>query len=379
MFTFEAARLSHAARVLRQEVREFLERENPAPRAQVDAWLGMYSADFSRKLGQQGYIGMTWPRQYGGHERSELERYVVLEELLSASAPVSLHWVADRQMGPLILRYGTEEQKHEHLPKIAQGESYWAIGMSEPGAGSDLAAIQSKMVPDGRGYRLSGQKIWTSGAHRSHYMMTLVRTGGAVGGDRHQGLTNVIVDLADPAVDIRPIQILNGEHHFNEVFFHDVYIGPESILGAVGDGWTQVTEELAYERSGPERFLSTLPLLRSLSDYTRSYDHTAFIREVMPLVSELTTVRELSLAIAVILSQGGQPVVEAAVVKDMGTKLEREITEVAQRILPGIPGCSQDDLSRLVGDSLLDGPGFTIRGGTNEILQSIIARGLGTR
>ncbi len=378
MFTFEPARLPESTRKLRQEVREFLKSEQPPGKAQVDAWLGAFSPDFSRKLGKQGYIGMTWPRRYGGHERSELERYVVLEELLAAAAPVSLHWVADRQMGPLILRYGTEEQKQRYLPKMAQGESYWAIGMSEPGAGSDLAAITAKLVPDGPGYRLSGQKIWTSGAHRSHYMMTLVRSG-ETSSDRHQGLTNVIVDLADPAVAIRPIRILNGEHHFNEVFFHDVSIPPESVLGVVGDGWTQVTEELAHERSRPERFLSTLPLLRSLSTYARSHDHVAFVREIMPLISELVTIRELSLAIAVILSQGGHPVVEAAVVKDMGTKLERKITEVAERILPQVPGCDQDDFTRLVTDSLLHGPGFTIRGGTNEILQGIIARGLGTR
>lgn len=374
-FTFTSTALPEQAKLLRREIRSWLQSQGTKTEWGIDAWLGGFSPAFSQELGMVGYIGMTWPRAYGGQERSQLERYVVLEELLAAGAPVAAHWVAERQMGPLILRYGTEEQKARFLPPIAAGRSFWAIGMSEPNAGSDLASVASKIVRDGAGWRLSGQKIWTSGAHYSQYMMTLVRHESG-GGDRHAGLTNVIVDLKDPAVQIRPIRLINGEHHFNEVFFHDVWIPEEMVLGAIGDGWQQVTEELAYERSGPERFLSTFPLLSRLVDLVREADPDAYVREVVPLISDLITIRELSLAVAVILSEGGNPVAEAALVKDMGTRFERKVTEVAEKVLPVVPLMDGEGTSGLLAQSVLHGPGFTIRGGTNEILRGIIAKEL---
>lgn len=190
----------------------------------------------------------------------------------------------------------------------------------------------------------------------------------------------MIVDLHEETVEIRPIRLMNGEHHFNEVFFHDTYIPQEMVLGAVGDGWSQVTEELAYERSGPERFLSTFPLLRTLLDYAQKHDPAALVIEVMPLVAELAVIRELSLSVAALLQKGANPVIEAALVKDTGTRFERKVTEIAERILTEAPSPEGRTLfSRLTAEALLHGPGFTIRGGTNEILRGIIARGLGVR
>lgn len=380
-FTFAPADITESAKAIRQEIREFLreEKERGTFQTGCDAWLGGFSPEFSERLGERGFVGLTLPTEYSGHGKSGLERYVVLEELLAAGAPVAAHWIADRQMAPLILRHGNEEQKKRYVPDIAKGKSYWAIGMSEPNAGSDLAAVQSKLVPDGDGYRLSGQKIWTSGAHGCHYMMTLVRSGPA-GQSRHEGLSNVIVNLRDEAVEIRPIYLMNGEHHFNEVIFNDVFIPKENIIGELGDGWNQVTEELAYERSGPERFLSTFPLLRVLVERTRKTDPYAFISEVAPLISELTALRELSLSIAQVLSEGGNPAVEAALVKDAGTYFERKVTEVGQRLFNRVPEQGNTtDFSHLLAEALLHGPGFTIRGGTNEILRGIVARGLGLR
>lgn len=380
-FTFLPAELGASERVLRSEIRQFIrnEQQNGTFQPECDAWLGGFSPEFSRKLGQMGYVGMTWPKQYGGHERSGFERYVVIEELLAAGAPVAAHWIADRQMGPLILRHGSEEQKKRFLPDMANGLSYWAIGMSEPNAGSDLAAVQSKLEPDGDGWRLSGQKVWSSGAHACHYMVALVRSGPS-GQSRHEGLSNVIVDLHDAAVEIRPIYLMNGEHHFNEVFFRDVFIPNDLVIGEIGDGWRQVTEELAHERSGPERFLSTFPLLREMVECTRENDVNALTNDVAPLISELFALRELSLSIAGILNEGGNPVVEAALVKDAGTRFERKVTEVAERIAQTAPEHgSQNRLANLLSQALLHGPGFTIRGGTNEILRGIVARGLGLR
>lgn len=380
-FTFAPAEVPEAAEQIRREIRQFLreEQKRGAFEPACDAWLGGFSPAFSKNLGDHGYVGMTLPRAYGGHERTGFERYVVLEELLAAGAPVAAHWIADRQMAPLILRYGSEVQKQRFVPDIAKGRSYWAIGMSEPNAGSDLAAVQSKLVPDGEGYRLSGQKLWSSGAHACHYMMALVRSGPA-GESRHEGLSNVIVDLQDDAVETRPIYLMNGEHHFNEVIFHDVFIPKDHVVGELGDGWRQVTEELAYERSGPERFLSTFPLLRVLVEATRKTDPYAFVSEIAPLMSELTALRELSLSIALILTEGGNPVIEAALVKDAGTYFERKVTEVGQRLFEQVPEQgSSNPLSHLLAEALLHGPGFTIRGGTNEILRGIVARGLGLR
>ncbi len=415
-FTFESIELPDSVETLRQQVRRFLAEEQAKMTftPQCDSWLSGFSPEFSQKLGDMGWIGMVWPKQYGGHERSTLERYVVMEELLAQGAPVAAHWVADRQMGPMILRHGTEEQKARFLPDMAKGRSHWAIGMSEPNAGSDLSAAQAKLTPDGDGWRLSGQKLWTSGAHRCQYMIALCRSGPS-GEDRHGGLTNVIVDLTDPAVTIRPIYLISGEHHFNEVIFNDVSIPSNMVIGNPGDGWHQVTEELAHERSGPERFLSTLPLLEAIVDVTRDSSDRYLQREVAALVSELSALRQLSLSIAGILQHGGNPVVEAALVKDAGTRFERKVTELGERVLlettgvgresgpegglnldfrhmaPGPrlePGHSLELEQRvepgspahtLLTQAVLHGPGFTIRGGTNEILRGIVARGLGLR
>lgn len=380
-FTFQPANLPAALGDLRKAVRSFLQAEEQrgAFTPACDAWLGGFVPEFSRKLGEFGFIGMTWPKQYGGRERSGFERYVVIEELLAAGAPVAAHWIADRQMGPLILRHGSEEQKQRFLPDMAKGLSYWAIGMSEPDAGSDLSAVRSKLTPDGDGWRLSGQKIWSSGAHECHYMVALVRSGPA-GESRHGGLTNVIVDLRDAAVTIRPIHLMDGGHHFNEVFFNDVYIPASLVIGEVGDGWEQVTEELAYERSGPERFLTTFPLLRAVVERSQAIRESYLTREVATLVSELVSLRELSMSIAGILDSGGNPVVEAALVKDAGTNFERKVTELAERMASEMPDRESDSLfSVLLAQSIFHGPGFTLRGGTNEILRGIVARGLGLR
>lgn len=365
---FRAAELPPDADTLRAEVREFLAQEAEAgaflPRC--DAWLNAPDPAFSRRLGERGWLGMTWPSRYGGHDRSALERHVVVEELLAAGAPVAAHWVADRQTGPLLLRYGSEEQRQRFLPGMARGEVYFAIGMSEPDSGSDLASVRTSARRVDGGWQVNGTKVWTSGAHFCDAMITLVRTE-ALGDDRHLGLSQLIVDLHGPGVEIRPIRLLTGEHHFNEVVLRDCFVRDSMVVGEPGEGWRQVTSELAYERSGPERFLSTFPLLAALAEAHREAELTG------RLVARIWSLRRLSLAVAGALERGEEPAVEAALVKDMGTRLEREVTEAARSFGAGAPS---SPLHQLYRQSLLDGPGFTLRGGTNEVLRTVVARAL---
>ena len=235
---FPTVGLPGSAEELRAEVREFLSCEITAgafsPRC--DSWLGEYSPEFSRKLGERGWLGMTWPKRYGGHERSALERFVVTEELLAAGAPVASHWIADRQSGPSILRHGTEEQKKRFLPAIARGECFFSIGMSEPESSSDLASVRTGAERVGGGWRVNGTKIWTGGAHRSHYAIVLCRTSPQEERDRHAGLSQLIMDFSTPGTTVTPIRLLSGEHVFNEVIMEDVEVPDGMVLGNIGDG-----------------------------------------------------------------------------------------------------------------------------------------------
>ncbi|MEX0407305.1 acyl-CoA dehydrogenase family protein [Aquibium sp. LZ166] len=361
---------------LRADVRAFLARElegrSCAKRAK--SWKA-FDPDFSRKLGARGWIGMTWPKAYGGRERSSLERYVVQEELLAAGAPVAAHWIADRQSGPLLIKYGTEEQRLKYLPRIAAGEHYFCIGMSEPDSGSDLAATRTKAERIDGGYRVNGTKVWTSHAHEVHSMILFCRTGDAE--LRHGGVSQFVVDLDTPGITVRPIRDLSGDVHFNEVLFRDVFLPASCIVGTEGEGWKQVTSELAFERSGPERFLSSFPLFATLTDQLDAADDRAAI-EVGKIVSRLTVLRQLSRSIAGVLDAGGEPAVEASIVKDVGTTLDQQIPEIARSLLP-MDELSGTDFNEAFALTLTLAPCFSIQGGTREILRGIIARGLGLR
>jgi acyl-CoA dehydrogenase len=360
---------------IRQEVRAFLAAElaRGGFEPRCDAWLAGHDAAFSRRLGERGWVGMTLPAEYGGGDRSHLDRYAVLEELLAAGAPVAAHWIADRQTGPLLLRYGTEEQRRRFLPAIARGECFFGIGMSEPDSGSDLASIRTSARRVEGGWLLNGTKIWTSHAQRSDYMITLVRTS-PLGEDRHQGLSQVIVDLRGPGVEIRPIELLSGEPHFNEVVFRDAPVPEEMLVGREGDGWLQVTSELAYERSGPERLLSTFPLLAELVREIGAPPEPRAAEVIGELAARLWALRALSMGVAERLQRGEVPAAEAALVKDLGTRFEVGVMEAARDALP--PATAGDRFRRLYWGSVTHAPGFTLRGGTNEILRGIVARAL---
>jgi alkylation response protein AidB-like acyl-CoA dehydrogenase len=378
------ADLPPRAAALRAEVREFLAQERSAghwtPRA--DAWLAGRDEGFSKRLAARGWLGMTIPAEYGGHGASPLDRYVVTEELLAAGAPVAAHWIADRQVGPSLMRFGTREQRMRFLPGIAAGEVYFAIGMSEPDSGSDLASVRTKAGRVPGGWELTGTKVWTSGAHRAHAFFVLARSAPRDDAQRHAGLSQFIVDLRASGVTVRPIALLTGEHHFNEVVLDQVFVPDDMVLGEVGRGWHQVTSELAFERSGPERFLSTFPLLAALVEELSRHSEVdaGTKRAVGSLVARLWTLRRMSAWIAGALESGQAPELAAAVVKDLGTRYESEVIDAA-RLLVAIapdPG-AEAGFARLLADAVLHAPGFTLRGGTNEVLRGIVARGLGLR
>lgn len=378
-----AVDLPPRAATLRAEVREFLAQERAAgawtPRS--DVWLSGWDERFTRELGKRGWLGMTIPVEYGGHGASPLDRYVVTEELLAAGAPVAAHWIADRQIGPTLMRFGTEAQRRRFLPGIAAGEVYFGIGMSEPDSGSDLASVRTKADRVGGGWELTGTKVWTSGAHHAHAFFALARSAPRDDTNRHAGLSQFIVQLDSPGVTIRPILLLTGAHHFNEVVFERVFVPDEMVLGEIGSGWHQVTSELAFERSGPERFLSTFPLLNALvGELATGPVDAGTRRELGGLVARVWTLRRMSLAIAGALESGHAPDLAAAVVKDLGTRYENEVIDAARLLLaiPPDPG-ADGGYARLLADAVLHAPGFTLRGGTNEVLRGIVARGLGLR
>lgn len=381
--TLAPAPRSEAAEAVRAEVRKFLAAELAAGSFQthVDTWLSGVDPAFSKKLGDRGWLGMTWPKQYGGHERSAMERYAVTEELLAAGAPVAAHWIADRQSGPNLLTYGTEQQRQEILPRIARGECFFVIGMSEPDSGSDLASIRTKATRNGNGdWVVNGAKVWTSNAHASHYGIVLVRTSPLDTTNRHAGMSQLLVDLSLPGITVNPIRILEGGHHFNEVVFEDVVVPGDMLLGEEGNGWHQVTAELAFERSGPERFLSTYPLVAEFARRVADSGDPAALAVLGRLSARLLALRQMSLRIAAALDRGELPNIPAALVKDVGTTFEGDVIEEIRRVVDVTPSLdSPDALGRALAEAQLHQPGFTLRGGTNEILKGIVARGLGLR
>ena len=377
---FTYAPVPAAAEALRSEIRLFLDREmRDIPQiVRADSWMG-YDAEFSRKLGAAGLIGITMPERFGGREAGAFARYVVSEELLAAGAPVSAHWIADRQSAPLLLRYGTPAQQERYIPGIVRGETYFGIGMSEPNAGSDLAAIGSRAVRDGEGWRLNGCKIWTTNAHRSHFIIALVRTEES-GGERHGGMSQFVIDLKAPGVTVRPIRDLTGAEHFNEIFFDDVLLDADALIGSEGKGWSQVMAELAFERSGPERFLSSMALLHTLVAEIGPEPDPLAAFQIGRIGARLMALRAMSLSVTAQLDAGEDPAWAASCVKDIGTALEQELPEIAQLLSPSEPRMdSGTDHERVLAYLTQLAPSFSLRGGTREILRGILARGLGLR
>ena len=381
-FNFPSIKETNDLSNLRKEVRNFITKSliDKEFEPSADAWVFSASPEFSKKLGSMGWLGMSFPKKYGGNERTALERYVVTEELLASGAPVAAHWIADRQSGSQILRYGSEEQKKSIIPKITSGECFFAIGMSEPDSGSDLASVKTKATKIKNGWNLEGRKIWSTGAHLSNYMIVLARTSPASEKNRHEGLSQFLVDLSLPNVSVKGIPDMTGQRHFNETLFDNVILSEDALLGVEGKGWSQVVGELALERSGPERFLSHFTLLESFINEFKDILIKSGSKLIGKLIAELQTLRRMSFSIASMLQNGESPETQAAFVKELGNKFEKMMVETLREfsnIIPLYEWPSQ--LQNLFEDATLRIPSNSLRGGTTEIMRGIIARQLGLR
>lgn len=376
---------------LRQEIRQFLEEElkNGNFEVHCDAWMGGYSPEFSRKIGQRGWIGLCWPREWYGQGKSYMDRMVLTEEIVRYGAPAAAHWFADRQMGPSIIRYGSDEQKEYFLPRIARGELVFGIGMSEPEAGCDLASLRTKATEDGDSYILNGQKVWTSGAHHIDYLYLIARTDPEA--PRHKGISEFIVDMHLPGIEVRPLIDMTGGHHYNEVFLDNVRVPRSSMVGEINHGWYQIAEQLDYERSGVERLMTNYPIYQDLIEYAKQTNHggkpLAEQATVRNRLADLTVRYEvgrlLTYRVAWVLDQGRPPTTEAAMAKAFCTSFEQYMVHVATQI-PGLYGQLRQGSKWIppafresAAESYLFSPGYTIQGGTSEILKNITAiRGL---
>jgi alkylation response protein AidB-like acyl-CoA dehydrogenase len=380
---FDPIRLPPECEALRREVRAFLADEIAAGTFDPDRPMhgDMHNAEFSKRVGAKGWIGLTWPKKYGGHERTFLERYVVTEEFRIANAPVRQYFVADRQSGPILLKYAPEHIKMDILPRICRGEVCFVIGMSEPNSGSDLFAAKTKATKADGGWRINGNKIWTSNAHIADYMIGLFRTSPSTKENRRHGLTQFLVDMKTDGITVNPIYQMTGQHDFNEVVFDDVFIPDDCVLGEIDGAWKQATSELAYERSGPERFLETFYVLTALIRALGSEPDLRSAEGLGRLVAQAHALRRMSVSVAGMLQAGKEPVVEGSLVKDLGTiweqKLPARVRELAAFLEPDAG--NRATLDEQLAFAMTIAPKLTIQGGTTEVLRGIIARGLGLR
>lgn len=381
---FDPVRLPPEAEALRAEVREFLNGEiaagtfDPATAPINDS----FDREFSRRVGAKGWIGMTWPKKYGGQERSFLERYVVTEEFRAAGAPSRVYFTADRQSGPVLLKYAAEEIKADIVPRITRGEVCFCIGMSEPNSGSDLFAASTKATKTDGGWLINGTKLWTSTAHQADYMIGLFRTSPSTKENRRHGLTQFLVDMKNtPGITVNPIHHLTGKREFNEVVFEDAFLPDNHLLGGIDMAWKQATTELAYERSGPERFLETIYVLTELVRALGKNPDRRGAEGVGRLVAQLHTLRRMSVSVNGMLQAGKEPVLEGSIVKEQGTNWEQKLPARARDLAAFVDSDAQNraTLDDVLPFATLIAPKLTIQGGTTEVLRGIIARGLGLR
>jgi len=377
---FTPTELTSDELALQAEVRDFLGAELPP--GSHEPGLGMsarHDKAFSKKMAEHGWVGMALPKEWGGSDKTAVDRFVVVEEMLRWGAPVGYHWVADRQTGNIINKFGDDEQRERFLPAICRGELGFSIGMSEPDSGSDLASVSTRADRDDGGWIVNGTKIWTSGAHQNDWFICLLRTHPLEeGGNKREGLSQLLIDLETPGLDIGPIPFLNGEHHFNEVSFNDVFVPDENVVGQAGMGWNQNTTEMAYERGGPDRWLSPFSTVEQLLRETQGTD---LGDRAVELFGEMTArwwaMRNLSLSVSRLIDAGEAPSIESSLVKEMGTRFEIEIIEKLVELVDDELTLESESLfQRLLAQCVLTGPGNTIRGGTIEILRSVASKGL---
>jgi len=374
----------------RQEVRDFLEEElrQGTFKPSCDAWIQAFSPEFTKKVVKKGWIGLTWPKEYGGQERSHVDRFILTEEMLRYGAPAACHWFTDRQVGGSILRYGTEEQKKELLPKILRGEAYIGLGMSEPEAGSDLASLQTKATESGDEYIIEGQKMWTSCAKFMNYIYLVARTDPEA--PKHRGISEFVFEASLPGVSITPTIDITGSEAWAEVFFDNVRVSKKCLIGEKNRGFYQILNQLDYERSGLERLMGNYPLFDAVIQFTKETkrngkplsQETLIRHKLAQLQIEFEVGRLLTYRVATVIDAGRQPTVEAAMAKAYCTTFEQRLASIATEIL-GLYGqlVAESKWVPILGmapHSYLGSKGYSLQAGTSEVLRNIVAlRGLG--
>ncbi|MEZ5206736.1 MAG: acyl-CoA dehydrogenase family protein [Acidimicrobiales bacterium] len=325
-----------------------------------DAWINGYAREVSRQLGAKGWIGMTWPVEHGGGGRSALERFVVTEVLISRGVPIAASWFADRQMGPTLIAYGTDEQKRAFLPGILSGETGWCIGMSEPDAGSDLAGLGTRAVRDGDDFVLDGQKIWTSFGETADYCYLICRT--STDGPRHAGISELIVPMATPGIEIRPIQDMTGNRHFCEVFFDGTRVPAANLVGEEGNSFRQTMRQLEHERGGIDRLVSNRALY--LDALGRADTADPLVRQE---VAALETGYRIGRLLVLREVLGQAPKQFSAATKTFCTEQEQRVAAFVARTLG-----PEAALAGRAARGVCYAPAYTIMGGTSEILRNIL-------
>ncbi len=374
----------------RQEVRKFLEEEirRGSFQPSCDVWIQGYSPEFTKKVAQKGWIGLTWPKEYGGQGRSNIDRLILTEEMLRYGAPAACHWFADRQVGRSIIAFGTEEQKKELLPKILRGEAYVGLGMSEPEAGSDLASLQTRATEDGDDYIIDGQKMWTSCAEFMNYIYLVARTDPEV--PKHRGISEFIIKANLPGITVRPIIDITGTEAWGEVFFDGVRVPKTCLIGEKNRGFYQILNQLDYERAGLERLMGNYPLFDAIIQFTRETERNGKSLSEEPLIRqklaqlqiEFEVGRLLTYRVVLVMEEGRAPNWEAAMTKAYCTAFEQHLADTAIEVL-GLYGqlVAESKWAPILGmapHSYLGSKGYSLQAGTSEILRNIVAlRGLG--
>jgi alkylation response protein AidB-like acyl-CoA dehydrogenase len=378
--------LTNEQEKFRQQIRDFLEEEirQGLWEPSCDAWIMGYDPEFTKRVAQRGWIGLTWPKEYGGQGCSFVDRLILTEEMLRYGAPAACHWFADRQIGGAIVHYGTEEQKKELLPLILRGEAYVGLGMSEPDAGSDLASLKTRAVEDGDSYVIDGQKTWTSGGSHMNWIYLVARTDQNA--PKHRGISELFFETSLPGINVQPIVDITGGVHFNEVFFDGARISKKCLIGEKNRGFYQILNQLDYERSGMERLMANYPLFEALIQYTKETkrngkplsDEPVIRAKLAQLKIELEIGRLHMYRVATVMDDGRAPNWESAMSKAYGTAFEQRLASTAIEIL-GLYGqlSPQSKLVPMRGmayHSYLSSKGYSLQAGTTEILKNILAQ-----
>ncbi|MEE8352886.1 MAG: acyl-CoA dehydrogenase family protein, partial [Dehalococcoidales bacterium] len=369
----------------RQEVRDFLEAEISQGTFQpmCDGWIQGYSPEFTRKVAARGWIGLTWPKEYGGQGRSNIDRLILTEELLRYGAPAACHWFADRQIGRSIIAYGTEEQKQEFLPQILRGEAYIGLGMSEPQSGSDLASLQTRATEDGDDYVIDGQKMWTSCAGFMTHIYLVARTDPEA--PKHRGISEFIIDASLPGISVTPTIDITGSEAWGEVFYDGVRVPKKYLIGEKDRGFYQILNQLDYERAGLERLMGNYPLFDAIVGFVKETQRNGAPLSRDPLIRhklaqlevEFEMGRLLTYRVVLVIDEGRSPNVEAAMAKTYCTTFEQRLANVATDIL-GMYGqlMAESKWAPILGmapHSYLGSKGYSLQAGTTEVLRNIVA------